>query len=157
MIRHIVAIDQKRGIAKDGVQPWKLPGDEQYFSDMTKTDGAIVLMGRTTFEVIGRPLPGRQNFVATRKPGYEADGVTIVRNIEEFLEGHPDVWIIGGAQIYAATLALADELYITEIEADFACDVFYPEFAAKFELVEAGEPQYENGLDYRYDRYQPRA
>jgi dihydrofolate reductase len=156
MIRHIVAIDQKRGIAKDGIQPWKLPKEEQYFADMTKTHGGVILMGRTTFEVIGRALPGRQNLVASKEPNFTAEGVTVVHNIDGFLQNQPEVWLIGGAQIYAATLLLADELYVTEIEADFGCDVFYPEFTDHFKLSQQSEPQQENGLIYRYNVYRPR-
>jgi dihydrofolate reductase len=156
MIRHIVAIDQNRGIAKNGTQPWKLPTDEQYFLNMTKTHGSVLLMGRTTFEVIGRPLPGRKNFVATRDDNFRAEDVSVVRDIEAFLASQSDIWVIGGAQIYEATLRVADELYVTEIEADFDCDVFYPEFAELFQLVEKGQRQHENGLNYRFNRYAPR-
>jgi dihydrofolate reductase len=156
MIRHIVAIDQNRGIAQNGVQPWKLPGDERYFSDMTKTHGGVVLMGRVTFEVIGRPLPGRQNFVASHDPGFSAEGVTVIHDIDDFLQDQPDVWVIGGAQIYAATLLMADELYITEIDADFGCDVLYPEYTDRFELRQQGDPRQENGLIYYCNVYTPR-
>lgn len=156
MIRHIVAFDVHRGIAKDGVQPWKLPSDEQYFADMTKKHGGVILMGRTTYEVIGRPLPNRQNFVASRNAEFAIPGITAVHDVEAFLQNQADVWVIGGAQLYAATLLLADELYITEIEADFACDTFYPALLDHFQLADEGPVQYENDLAFRYNRYIPR-
>jgi dihydrofolate reductase len=156
MIRHIVAVDRKRGIAKEGVQPWKLPSDERYFRDLTKTLGGVVLMGATTFRVIGRPLPERHNFVATRDSNFRADGVELVYDIDAFLDHQPDVWVIGGAQVYEATLRRADELYVTEIDADFDCDVFYPDFSGAFMLAKEGEMQHENGLDFRYDLYTKR-
>ena len=155
MIRHIVAFDKNRGIAKNGVQPWKLPTDEKYFSDMTKTYGGILLMGRTTFEVIGRPLVGRQNYVASRQADFVVEDVTVVHDIDAFLNDHQDVWVIGGAEIYAATLSRTDELYITEIDADFGCDVFYPEFTEHFQIVDQGQLRHENNLNYRFNRYTP--
>jgi dihydrofolate reductase len=156
MIRHIVALDDKLGIAKDGDQPWKLPTDEKFFRDMTQKFGGVVLMGRKTFEVIGRPLPKRQNFILTHDTGYNAEGVSAVHDLDAFLSGHEDVWIIGGAEIYAQTLARADELYITEIEHDYGCDVRFPYYKDAFELVLASEPVQENDVRYRFKLYRPR-
>ncbi len=153
MIRHIVAMDQQRGIGKHGFQPWNIPDDEQYFSEMTKTHSAIVLMGRKTYEAIGRPLLSRRNVVATHDESYRPEGVEIVRDISAFLRDNPDTWVIGGGQIFDATMPLTGELYITEIEADFACDVFYPEVPADFVRAEAGELKHQNGFAYRYVRY----
>jgi dihydrofolate reductase len=156
MIRHIVAIDTKRGIAKDGVQPWKLPKDEAYFGEMTRQFGGKVLMGATTFKVIGIVLPDRKNFVVTRDEGPSVAGVTAVHDIDAFLKENPEVWVIGGASIYQQTLERADELYITEIDADFGCDVFYPDFSELFMLSQEGELQEENGLNFRYNIYRKR-
>jgi dihydrofolate reductase len=156
MIRHMVAIDNQRGIAKNNKLPWKLPTDEQYFTDMTKTHGGIVLMGRTTYEeTVLKPLEGRQNFVLTHDPDYHAVGATTVTDVYAFLDMYPEVWVIGGAKVFESTLTRADELYITEIEADFDCDTFYPEFATMFELRKKGEPRTENGLSYRFNLYTP--
>lgn len=153
MIRQIVAIDAKHGIAKAGVQPWKLPGDEQYFSEKTKLYGGLVLMGRKTFEVIGRPLPERQNFVVTRNTALQTPGVQIVHDVSAFLDAYDDVWVIGGAELYEATLAVCDELYVTEIEADYDCDTFYPAFLGAFELSSKSPVATENGTNYRYCVY----
>jgi dihydrofolate reductase len=154
MIRHIVAIDSKRGIAKDGVQPWKLPADERYFTEQTKRFGGVVLMGRKTFEVIGKPLPDRQNFVLTHDKTFDVVGVTRVDDLDEFFDEHPDVWVIGGAEVYELTLKRADELYVTEIAHDFSCDTFYPPYD-EFELSEKGIPLTENSLTYSFNIYKP--
>lgn len=153
MIRQIVAIDSERGIARAGVQPWKLPGDERYFSEKTKLYGGIVLMGRKTFEVIGRPLPERQNFVATHDRAFKAPDVQIVHDVSAFLGTHEDVWVIGGSQLYEVTLAACDELYVTEIEADYGCDTFYPAFLDAFELSSKSPMVTENNTNYRYCVY----
>ncbi len=155
MIRHIVAIDRKRGIAKDGVQPWKIPDDEQYFADMTKTHGANILVGSTTFRLLRQPLAGRQNFVLTSH-AEPITGATVVNDLDKFLASlAEDVWIIGGARVYEQTLALADELYITTIDADFGCDTFYPEFEDDFSLQSRSEIKTQNNLRYTYDIYVP--
>ncbi len=153
MIRLIAALDQNRGLAKQGTQPWDLPTDRRYFSDLTKTHGGVLLMGRTTYEVIGHALPDRQNFVATRNKDFAAEGVTPVHDIDAFLASHPEVWVIGGGQIYAATLSHADELYITEIAADYDCDVFFPAFLNKFRPISVDSAQEENDVRFRFTRY----
>lgn len=154
MIRHMVAIDNKRGIAKDGLQPWKLPTDENYFREQTKLYGGVVLMGRKTFEVIGASLPGRQNFVLTRDREFDAEGINVIHNLDAFLDEHPEVWIVGGAELYEQTLTRASELYITEIQEDFGCSTFYPRFD-KFTPSINGEEQTENGLRFTFNIYKP--
>ncbi|MBC7581272.1 dihydrofolate reductase [Aeromicrobium sp.] len=155
MIRQIVALDRNRGIAKDGVQPWKLSIDEQYFTDQTKLYDAVVLMGRRTYETIGRPLSGRQNFVLSRDKSFEAAGATVVHDIDVFLATHPSVWIIGGRELYDQTLGRADELYITEIYQDYDCDVQYPNYKDSFELVQSSDCIREQGVDYYFKIYKP--
>lgn len=153
MIRLIAAVDQKFGIAKNGVQPWKLPSDEQYFQQKTLEYGANILMGRKTFEVIGRPLPDRNNFVVSHENVIA--GVTVVHDIEEFLQSFAeDVWVIGGTSLYEQTLELADEIYLTHIAADFKCDQFFPAIADGFQLVSQSDMQQDNGLDFTYALYE---
>jgi len=154
MIRHIVALDTKRGIAKDGEQPWHLPTDSQYFRDQTKLYSGVVLMGRKTFEVMGAALPDRQNYVLTRDERFTADNVRVVHDLDAFMATHKDVWIIGGANVYEKTIHLADELYITEIDEDFACDQFYPAYDS-FIARKSGPLQTENGISFRYKVYVP--
>lgn len=153
MIRLIAAIDQKRGLAKDGYQPWHIPADEQYFKDQTRTFGANVLMGRKTFEVMKHPLPARINYVLSHTHLEDA-GIVSVTDLGAFLNNvTEDIWVIGGAAIYEQTIAQADFLYMTHIESDFGCDQFFPDYKQEFELVDQSPPQHEAGLPYRYAIY----
>lgn len=155
MIRQVVAMDEKQGIAKNGSQPWKLPKEAAHFHALTKSKGGVVLMGRTTFELIGI-MDDRDNYVLTSRTAPIA-GVTLVHDLDSFLAGlTTDLWIIGGAKLYETTLGLADELHITKIATDFGCDSFYPPYEASFKLVSAtGQPP-ENGLSYAFYVYRPR-
>jgi len=153
MIRLIVAVDQRMGIAKDGVQPWKLPTDEAYFNTMTKQYGAVVVMGRTTHEVISRPLPDRKNYVLTSHPEAVKPPAIANNNLSTVLSQLDDVWIIGGAKLYAATIDQADELYITRIDTDYDCNTFFPAIPDKFKLTWQDKPQQENGDTFWYERY----
>lgn len=155
MIRHLVAIDQKRGMAKDGKQPWHLPTDEQYFLRETQTLGGVVVMGRKTYEVIGHPLRERRNIVLSDKPE-EIEGVEVFTDLREALHAAEDVWVIGGASIFKQTMNAADELYITRIDSNFDCELFYPEFEQDFVLASRSEPQHENGLNFRFEVWKRR-
>lgn len=157
MIRLIVAYDQRRGIAKHGVQPWNIPDDEAYFSLQTKSRGAAVFMGRKTLEVMGSPLDERDNYVLTSNDKSIA-GVTLVHDTNEFLIawGDKDLWVIGGASIYELFMKqkLADELYVTHIAADFGCDQFFPEFNENDYTQESKiATNSQNGFEYRYAVY----
>lgn len=153
MIRLIAAIDARRGIAKHGFQPWHLPADEAYFQQKTVQHGAVVLMGHTTYRVIGGPLPDRQNYVLSRSTR-QLDGVTPISDLTGFLEAHPEVWIIGGASVYAQTIDHADELYLSEIAADFGCDQFFPAYdLSRFTAIYSSAPQHQNGFTFTYTVY----
>lgn len=153
MIRIIVAIDQQRGIAKHGYQPWHIPEDVVYFNAQTKLYGAQVLMGSTTFKTLSEPLAGRTNYVLT---GHHEpiEGTELVHELEEFLsQANEDIWVIGGAKVYQQVIdaGLADELYVTRIAADFGCDQFFPEYEALYDLRDRGEQRQENGFTFTYD------
>jgi dihydrofolate reductase len=153
MIRHIVAFDQKQGIAKSGIQPWYIPDDEALFQAETKKYGGKVLMGARTFDAIRHPLRERENFVLTHD-STPIPGAVVVNDLQAFLaEFQGDLWVIGGAEVFAQTLDITDELYLTKIEADFRCDRFYPDYAQGFELASQSEPKAENGFHYRYEIY----
>ena len=93
MIRHIVACDREYGIAKHGTLPWKIPEDEQYFTDQTKTQGGVTLTGRATYETFNGPLEGRQNYVVTHRDD-PLPGAEIVHDLDAFFQQHPeDVWV----------------------------------------------------------------
>jgi dihydrofolate reductase len=158
MIRHIVAIDREYGMAKNGTLPWKIPEDEQYFTDKTKEFGGVTLTGRATYDTFGgKPLEGRQNFVVTHRDEPIA-GATLVHDIDAFFRDHPeDVWVVGGSEIFKQTLGIADELYVTRVDATFGCDRFYPKFEENFELSSQSDWKEQNGFRYRYEIYQKRA
>jgi dihydrofolate reductase len=153
MIRLIAAIDNHNGIAKDGVQPWQLPTDERYFLDQTRRFGENVLMGHTTYEVIGHPLKDRNNFVLSSSRQDDTQ-VTWIANLGDFLSSFTeDVWVIGGQKLYEQTLDYASELYLTEIDRDYDSDKFFPHFDASFHLQGPRTEIKENGTRYRFCVY----
>jgi dihydrofolate reductase len=160
MIRLIAAIDRKRGIAKHGGLPWSIPEDGQYFTDQTKTHGGHVLTGGTTFRDTykGRPLTDRQNYILTRDDTPIPD-VTLVHDLSKFLEEFTDkdLWVAGGAKVFEQVIEAgkADELYLTRIDADFACDQFFPEYKETFKLAEESEVHEQNGFHFTYAKYVP--
>ncbi|WCK53394.1 dihydrofolate reductase [Aneurinibacillus sp. Ricciae_BoGa-3] len=127
MIAIIVAIDLNNTIGKNNSLPWHLPADLAYFK--TVTMGHPIVMGRKTHEAIGRPLPGRQNIILTRDPGYEAEGCTIAHSVDEILDTYinQDLFVIGGAEVIKTFLPYTDKLYVTRIEERFEGDVFLPQ------------------------------
>ena len=149
-INIIVAMDAQRGIGINNTLPWRLPEDLAHFKRLTT--GHPIIMGRKTFESIGRPLPGRRNIVITRNAGWRHDGVETVNSIEAAvaLVGDATAFIIGGAEIYQQSLPLANQLVITEISKTFACDAFFPAFdAAQWQEV-AREPHTSEVADLQY-------
>ena len=125
----IVAMAQNGVIGRDNTLPWRLPEDLKRFKAFTL--GKPVLMGRKTFESIGRPLPGRTNLVLTRDRGWHAGGVTVVHSVEEALAQAADsaeLIAIGGAEIYRLLLPFARRIYLTHVHADVPGDTFFPAF-----------------------------
>ncbi len=123
----IVATDKKNGIGINNQLPWHLPEDLAHFK--RTTSGHTIIMGRKTFESIGRPLPNRKNIVVSRNTDWRHDGVTCVGSIKEAIdhsEGE-EAFVIGGAQIYQQAIAQAQKLIVTEIQEQFDCDAFFPE------------------------------
>jgi dihydrofolate reductase len=157
----MVAVDNQRGVAKNGdMPPWHLKKDEAYFTEQTLSRGGQVLMGKKTFveALRNKPLKDRTNYVVTRDPSPIA-GVQVVNSLEHFIQQWPkdkDLWVIGGSEIFVQTMDYVDELYVTEIEADFACDRFYPPYKDDFTLVSDSGPQSENGLTYYFRVYTPK-
>jgi dihydrofolate reductase len=122
----IVAMDRQHGIGIANALPWRLPEDLAHFKRVTT--GHPIIMGRKTFESIGRPLPGRRNIVISRNPAWRHDGVETAASIPAALAllCEPQAFIIGGAEIYRQALELADRLIVTEIDHSYACDAFFP-------------------------------
>jgi dihydrofolate reductase len=126
MISFVVAMDENRAIGKDNDLPWYLPNDLKHFKKTTM--GKPIVMGRKTYESIGKPLPGRENIVVTRDQSYEAEGTTIVHSVDEVLQiNAEEVCVIGGSEIFKQFLPVADRLYITEIHHTFEADTYFPE------------------------------
>lgn len=153
MIRLIAAVDRHRGIAKQGFQPWKIPEDEAYFAELTKSYGGLVLVGSTTYKSFGKPLTDRINYVLTSDKT-PLEGAQVVNNLEKFLREHGsgDLWVIGGANVYSQIFeaGLADEVYITNIEADFGCNQFFPKFEDGYNLTSQSELHEQNGFIFSY-------
>ncbi len=130
----VVAMASNRVIGRDGGMPWHIPADLRHFKSVTM--GKPMIMGRKTFQSIGRPLPGRTNIVVTRDPDFAVDGLTVAATIDGAMaiaeatalsDGAAEVMVIGGGEIYARALPLADRLYLTEIHSDIDGDVRFPE------------------------------
>jgi dihydrofolate reductase len=119
----VVAMARNNVIGRDNGLPWRLPEDLKHFKAVTM--GKPVLMGRKTYESIGRPLPGRTNLVLTRDTGWKARGVVVVHSIAEALQGD-EVAGIGGAEIFQLLIPLAARIYLTRIEADIPGDTVFP-------------------------------
>ena len=155
MISLIVAHDKNRVIGYENKMPWHLPGDLQYFKEMTM--GKPIIMGRKTFESIGRPLPGRRNIVITRNKQYHSDGIEIVSSLDEALmltKNDEEVMIIGGEQIFRLALPLANRLYITQINAEFNGDTFFPSYEG-WQLVHCqNEIKSNDGYTFQYCIYE---
>ena len=129
IISIIAAMGNQRTIGINNSLPWKLPADMQWFRKCTM--GKPIIMGRTTFESIGKPLPGRKNVIVSRNPDYQVEGAIVVHSLEQAIDavqGEEEVMIIGGSNIYSQALAFANRLYLTEIHSDFEADSWFPEF-----------------------------
>lgn len=129
----IVAVSRTGVIGLDNKLPWHLPDDLQYFKSVTM--GKPLVMGRKTYDSIGRPLPGRTNIVITRDVSWCAPGVEVATSLDDALSlarkacadsGVDEVMVIGGEQIYRMTIAVADRLYVTEVDTEIAGDAFFP-------------------------------
>lgn len=125
----LVAASENNVIGKDNKLPWHLPNDLKYFKNLTW--GMPILMGRKTFDSIGRPLPGRNSIVITHNNDWQHQGVDVVHSIKEAVEkaqsfGVKEIFVIGGAQIFKMSLPSANRIYLTRIHHQFEGDVFFP-------------------------------
>lgn len=126
----IAALSDNNVIGKNNALPWRIPEDLAHFKALTM--GSTLLMGRKTFESIGRPLPGRTTIVITRRIGFKAAGALVARDPEAAiaLVHEPHAFVVGGAEIYAQLLPLASKLFLTRVHATFDGDTFFPPFDA---------------------------
>jgi dihydrofolate reductase len=125
----VVAVAQNGVIGRNNQLPWRLPEDLAYFKRVTM--GHPIVMGRRTYESIGRPLPGRKNIVVTHQRDFQAPGCVVAHSLEEAwaaAEGADEVSVIGGTALFLDTLAIADRIHLTEVQANVEGDTFFPAF-----------------------------
>ena len=150
----IWAMDNNRLIGRENALPWKLPADMAWFKKSTM--GKPILMGRKTYESIGRPLPGRTNIILSRQSDLQIEGCTVVHSLDEAVTKVADVdeiMVMGGAEIYALLLEQANRLYITEIDSEFEGDAWFPDFdRSQWQEInrESHEPDEKNTYAYSF-------
>lgn len=152
----IVAIARNRVIGRAGTLPWHLPDELRYFRRITL--GKPVVMGRKTYESIGKPLPGRTTVIVTRDANYQVKGCLTAASIDAAIAAcgeDAEVFFVGGADLYAQVLARADRLYLTEIQADYQGDAHFPEFDRDSWTETARQVHIsQDGLGYHFVTYQ---
>ena len=151
----IAAVARNGVIGRDNGIPWRLPEDLKRFKELTL--GHPIVMGRRTFESIlaisGKPLPGRESIVVTRSAGYAVPGCRAVASLEAALAaaGAREVFVVGGGELYALAIPLAERMYLTEIDADFEGDTLFPRFERSAWKEIAREPRESVSPRFRYD------
>ena len=130
MISIIVAVAKGGAIGKEGKMPWKIPGEQRQFKDLTT--GHVVIMGRTSYEEIGHPLPERTNIVVSKTKVFSGENLHTVKSLKEAIEraGQEEIFIAGGAEIFQEALPLADKIYMTYVDMEVPdADRFFPDFS----------------------------
>ncbi len=154
----LVAMASNHTIGLNNTLPWRIPADLKRFKQLTL--GHHLIMGRKTYESIGKPLPGRVNVIVSRDKNLKIDGCSVVHSLPEALAccaSDPDIFIVGGAEIYAQSLALADRLLVTEIQQPITGDTWFPEInTAVWQEIsrEIQKQQSPEALDYHFVEYQ---
>lgn len=152
MIAVIVAYARNRVIGRNGRIPWKIKGEQVRFRELTT--GNVVVMGRRTYEEIGKPLPGRMTIVLSKTKQFSVEKCVTADSLAEAiaLAGDRDIYIAGGARLYKEALPLAEKLYITEVEASVEGDTFFPDFDES-QYVKEKEVRCEGVIPYTYVTY----
>lgn len=151
-IKIIVATAKNGAIGKDNRMPWDLPEDLKYFKEQTM--GHAIIMGRKTYDSIGKALPGRKNIVISRNECLELPNVTIYNSLESALAKEKDAFIMGGAEIYEQALPLVDYLYITHIDAEIEADRYFPSIdKAQWEKQSSNKITSQNGIGLEFAIY----
>ncbi len=158
MISFIWAQDQNGVIGNNNALPWRLPEDLKFFKETTM--GHSIVMGRKTFESIGKPLPGRENIILTRDNTYKAEGCIVFHSVDEILQyanqAEKEVIITGGSEVFALFMSYVDKLYVTRIHETFQGDTFFPSIDwDQFELVwtKEGIQNEKNPYSYEFQLY----
>lgn len=142
IISLVAAASDNNVIGKNGALPWRMPADMKFFKNLTM--GHTIIMGRKTYESMGRPLPGRKNIVITRNKNFKAEGCTVLSSLNEAFDmftEEKEVFIIGGAEIYKAAMPLADKIYLTRVHCMVEGDAHFVQLPEK-EWVEAEHSNY---------------
>jgi dihydrofolate reductase len=157
MVTIIAAVGRNKALGKNNDLIWHLPADLKRFKEITR--GHHVIMGRKTYESLGKPLPNRTNIIVSRNPGFKAEGCVVVGSLDEALreaESDPNPYILGGAQIYEQALQVADRMDLTLVHEDFEADAFFPDFSEDH-WEETGRQDFEkdekNPYDYSFVQY----
>jgi len=149
----IAAMTENRVIGRENRLPWRLSADLRRFKSLTM--GKPVIMGRKTYESIGKPLPGRSNIVVTRDRDYRAQGCRVVHSLEQALEaaaGHDEVMVIGGAQLYRQTLDRAERMYLTLVKTELDGDALFPQIEMRhWRELERESHRADEKNEYDYD------
>jgi dihydrofolate reductase len=160
LIKILVAFDENRVIGKNNALIWHLPADLQRFK--TLTTGHVIIMGRKTYESIGRPLPNRTTIAITRQETFNPEGILVSHSLEEAILkaksiSREDIYIVGGAEIYQMSLAVADQILVTQLHDIFDGDTYFPEIPLDtWEIVsrEKGLTDEKNKFQYSFLTYQ---
>lgn len=152
IISIIAALDEKKGIGKEGKMPWHLPADLKRFKELTT--GHTVIMGRKTYQSIGSSLPDRTNIVISRVQDFNPVGAMVAGSVQEALDlakkfEDEEIFIIGGSEIYFQTIALANKLYLTLIKGDHGADAFFPDYSEFNKVISRVEGE-SSGLKYTF-------
>ncbi|MCL5970543.1 MAG: dihydrofolate reductase [Patescibacteria group bacterium] len=152
----IAALSENRVIGKDNKLIWHIPDDLKHFKEITLNHP--VIMGRRTYESIGRILPDRTNIIITRDKEYKIEGAIVVNSLDDAIsveqkENIDEIFIIGGGQIFEQAISLADKLYLTVIEGSFDGDTFFPDYS-NFKKTSESETFEYNGMRYRFEEWE---
>lgn len=152
MIALIVAFAKNQVIGNKGCIPWKIKGEQKRFKELTT--GNVVVMGRRSYEEIGKPLPNRTTIVVSRTKKFEGENCYTVSSLREALElaGDRDVYISGGARLYEEALPIVEKMYITEIDCEIDGDTYFPTFN-KEEFTKEIDEEFQGEIPYRYVTY----
>jgi dihydrofolate reductase len=152
----VFAMGRNREIGLNNQLPWRLPADLKFFKKVTM--GHPIIMGRKTYESIGRPLPGRTNVIVTRQQDFQAAGCTVVHSIDEVNQtfANDEVYVIGGTELFKSFLPQADQLIVTYIDADFEADTYFPDIPSNEWILDWSEPgvkDEKNPYDFEFRIY----
>ena len=152
MVALIVAYAKNRVIGNQGIIPWKIKGEQKRFRELTT--GNVVVIGRRSFEEIGKPLPNRMNIVVSSTKKFAGENCYTVGSLKEAIQlaGNRDIFVSGGARLYEEALPVVEKMYITEIEATIDGDTYFPEFD-EANFVKVIDERFEGEIPYTYVTY----